>query len=49
MSVLAYLAGKAVAETIQKYGLYGVLALLALGAIRFFALRYWRRRVVESA
>ena len=49
VSVLAYLAGKAVAETIQKYGLYGVLALLALGVVGFFALRYWRNRVVESA
>ena len=49
VSVLAYLAGKAVAETIQKYGLYGVLALLALGVVGFFALRHWRNRVVESA
>jgi membrane protein DedA with SNARE-associated domain len=49
VSVLAYLAGKAVAETIQKYGLYGVLALLALGAVAFVAVRAWRKRVIESA
>jgi membrane protein DedA with SNARE-associated domain len=49
VSVLAYWAGKAAAETIQKYGLYGVLALLALGVLAFLALRYWRKRVVESA
>jgi membrane protein DedA with SNARE-associated domain len=49
VSLLAYWAGKAAAETIQKYGLYGVLALLALGVLAFFVLRYWRKRVVESA
>ena len=49
VSVLAYLAGKAVAETIQQYGLYGVVALLALGAVGFVAVRFWRKRIIESA
>src|SRR4029079_6596441 len=49
VSVLAYAAGKAVAETIQQYGLYGVLALVALGIVAFVLLRIWRNRIVESA
>jgi len=48
VSVLAYVAGKAVAETIQHYGLYGVLALVALGIVGFLALRVWRKRMLES-
>jgi membrane protein DedA with SNARE-associated domain len=49
VSVLAYVAGKAVAETVQQYGLYGVLALLAVGAVAFVVLRIWRNRIIESA
>jgi membrane protein DedA with SNARE-associated domain len=49
VSVLAYAAGKAVAETIQKYGLYGILALVALGIVAFVLLRIWRNRIIESA
>ena len=48
VSVLAYWAGKAVAETIQQYGLYGVLALAALGVVVFVLLRIWRKRMLES-
>jgi len=46
VSLLAYWAGKAVAETISKYGLYGVIALLVLGAAGFVALRIWRKRML---
>lgn len=49
VSLLAYWAGKAVAETIGKYGLYGVVALLVLGAAGFVALRVWQKRVVEGS
>jgi membrane protein DedA with SNARE-associated domain len=49
VSVLAYVAGKAVADTISHYGLYGVIGLLVVGALLFLALRYWRNRIVESA
>ena len=48
VSLLAYIAGKAVAETVQHYGLYGVLGLLAAGAVVFVALRFWRKRMIES-
>jgi membrane protein DedA with SNARE-associated domain len=48
VSVLAYLAGKAVADTISHYGVIGVIALLAVGAVVFVALHVWRKRVVEG-
>jgi membrane protein DedA with SNARE-associated domain len=48
VSILAYVAGKAVAETVQHYGLYGVLALLAVGTVAFLVLRAWRKRFVET-
>jgi membrane protein DedA with SNARE-associated domain len=47
VSLLSYWAGKAVAETINRYGLYGVIALIAFAAIAFVGLRYWRRRVAS--
>lgn len=49
VSVLAYEAGKAVAEAVSRYGLYGVLGLLVIGAIGFVVLRVWRKRMVEGA
>jgi membrane protein DedA with SNARE-associated domain len=45
VSLLSYEAGKAVAETVNRYGLYGVLGLIALGVIAFLGLRLWRRRL----
>jgi len=49
VSLLAYWAGKAVAEAVSHYGLYGVVAAVILGAIAFVALRIWRNRIVEAA
>jgi membrane protein DedA with SNARE-associated domain len=48
VSLLAYWAGKAVAETVGKYGLYGVIVLLVLGAIGFVALRVWKKRMIGN-
>jgi membrane protein DedA with SNARE-associated domain len=48
VSLLAYWAGKAVAEAVGKYGLYAVVALLVLGALGYLALRVWRKRVIEE-
>ena len=44
VALLAYWAGKAVADGISRYGLYAVVALIVLGALAFLALRYWNRR-----
>jgi membrane protein DedA with SNARE-associated domain len=48
VSLLAYQAGKAVAETINRYGVYGVVGLLIVGLIGFVVLKVWRNRVVEG-
>ena len=44
ISLLAYWAGKAVAEAVSHYGLYGVIGLVILGVVLFVALRIWRKR-----
>ena len=49
VALLAYWAGKAVADAVSRYGLYGVLALIILGALAYVALRVWRKRMMESA
>jgi len=49
VSLLAYWAGKAVAEAVGRYGLFGALALVAVGAIAFFVVRILRKRMVEGA
>ncbi|HVC88064.1 MAG TPA: DedA family protein [Gaiellaceae bacterium] len=49
VSLLAYWAGKAVAEAVGKYGLYAVVVLLALGVLGFVSLRMWQKRFVEGA
>ena len=49
VSLLAYWAGKAVAEAASKYGLYGVVAALVVGALVFLALKVWRNRIVEGS
>jgi len=49
VSLLAYWAGKAVAEAVSHYGLYGVVAVVILGVIVLVALKIWRNRIVEAA
>jgi len=49
VSLLAYWAGKAVAEAVNHYGLYGVVAALILGGLILLGLKIWRNRIVESA
>ena len=44
-ALLAYWAGKAAADAVEKYGLYGVGALVVLGVIALIGLRFWRKRV----
>jgi membrane-associated protein len=45
VALVAYWAGKAVAEAINRYGLYAVLVLIGLAVAAFFTLRYWNRRL----
>jgi membrane protein DedA with SNARE-associated domain len=47
-ALLAYWAGKAAADAVEKYGLYAVGVLVVLGIIAFVALRVWRKRVEAS-
>jgi membrane protein DedA with SNARE-associated domain len=44
IALLAYWAGKAVADAISQYGLYAVIVLIAVAVAGFFAIRYWNRR-----
>jgi membrane protein DedA with SNARE-associated domain len=46
VSLLAYWAGKAVADAVSKYGLYGALVIVVLGVLGFFGVRAWRKRVL---
>ena len=48
ISLLSYWAGKAVAEGVNRYGLYAVIGLIALAAVAFVGLRVWRRRMTAS-
>jgi membrane protein DedA with SNARE-associated domain len=48
VSLLAYWAGKAVAEAINRYGLYAIVGLVVVAAAGFVGLKLWHRRVVES-
>ena len=47
--LLAYWAGQAAADAVQRYGLYAVAALVILGAAAFVTLRLWRKRVEARA
>ena len=45
VSLLSYWAGKAVADSISRYGLYAVIVLIVLGAAAFVGLRYLNKRL----
>ena len=49
VSLLAYWAGKAVAEAVSHYGLYGVFAAIVVGGLVLLGLKVWRNRIVEGA
>jgi membrane protein DedA with SNARE-associated domain len=48
VSVVAYKFGEAAAEAINKYGLYGALAVVVTAAILFVAFRFWKKRMLEN-
>jgi membrane protein DedA with SNARE-associated domain len=48
VGLLAFFAGRAVADTIAHYGVYGAIAGAILIVLFIGALHIWRRRVVEE-
>jgi membrane protein DedA with SNARE-associated domain len=48
VGLVAFFAGKAVADTIARYGVYGAIAGGILIVLFIAALHVWRRRVVEE-
>ncbi|MDP9283924.1 MAG: DedA family protein [Actinomycetota bacterium] len=49
VSLLAYQFGKAAADAVGRYGLYGVAAIVVVGLVVFFGLRAWKKRMLEEA
>jgi membrane protein DedA with SNARE-associated domain len=49
IGLVAYWAGKAVADAISRYGLYAVIGLAVVAVIALVALRWWRRRQEDRA
>jgi len=48
VGLLAYYAGKAAADAVGRYGLYGALAVIAIGVLVVVALRVWHRRALKA-
>ena len=49
VGLVAYKFGEAAAEAINKYGLYGGIAVVVILVIAYFAFRFWKKRVLENA
>jgi membrane protein DedA with SNARE-associated domain len=49
VGLLAYYAGKAAADAVGRYGLYGAGVVVVVGAVVLLALHRWRDRFVPSA
>jgi membrane protein DedA with SNARE-associated domain len=45
VAVVSYYFGRAAADAIGKYGLYGVVVVVVVGLAVFFGIRFWRRRL----
>jgi membrane protein DedA with SNARE-associated domain len=48
VGLVAYYAGNAAADAIGRYGLYAAGGIVALLVVGFFAMRYWRRRMLGA-
>lgn len=46
--LLAYYAGNAAAEAVNRFGLYGALVVIALAILAWLGFRYWRRRMLGA-
>ena len=47
--LVAYYAGRAVADAIDRFSIYVVIALAALAALAWLGARLWRKRAADSA
>lgn len=48
VALLAYEAGRAVADAVERYGLYAVVVLLVVAVVAFFVMRRFRARLLEE-
>ena len=48
VAVVAYKFGEAAAAAINKYGLYGAIAVIVLIAILFLGFRFWKKRLLKN-
>ena len=48
VSLIAFYAGKAAADTIARYGVFGGIAIAVLLVLALAGIHVWRRRVVEE-
>jgi membrane protein DedA with SNARE-associated domain len=46
--LVAYVFGRAAANAIAEYGLYGVLAIVVVAGIAFLAFHFWGKRIFEE-
>jgi membrane protein DedA with SNARE-associated domain len=49
VGLVSYYLGDAAASAISRYGLIGGVAIVAVAALGFVAVHYWRKRLVEES
>jgi membrane protein DedA with SNARE-associated domain len=49
VGLVAYKFGEAAAEAINKYGLYGAIAVILIGVIAYLVFRFWKKRLLKKA
>jgi membrane protein DedA with SNARE-associated domain len=49
VGIVAYKFGEAAAEAVNKYGLYGAIAVIVIVAILYIAFRIWKKRILEKS
>ena len=48
IGLIAYFFGHAAADAIQRYGLFGGLAIGALGVAALLGVHFWRKRFMQT-
>jgi membrane protein DedA with SNARE-associated domain len=49
VGVVAYVFGRAAADAISRYGVFGAIVILVVGAAAFVVIKVWRNRAFEGA